>query len=136
DLTPEQRTAITAVRDLHGRPIAPSMDLMTGPALPSPPDEATLLPAVTPEQVESMRHNLRVLMHSEGGGRPPRLAMTIMVSGAIGWEVDPFGVFVGTLTLDPEGHITATHLARPDFMSPRGKTYRTGVVGGGIQVPV
>lgn len=127
-------SVLQALRGLHGQAIVPRETI---PATPAALAAATgegaveVLPGVPGAFVASMRAGLRHLLNNLREG-----AMTSLMGGGLRWVTDPAGIYVGDLTLGPNGEILAANLGLPDFLSPRGTRYRSGVAPGGERVEV
>lgn len=127
-------SVLQALRGLHGQAIVPRETIPATPAaLAASTGEGTVevLPGVPRAFVASMRAGLRHLLGNLREG-----AMTSMMGGGLRWVTDPAGFYVGDLTLGPNGEILAANLGLPDFLSPRGTRYRSGVALGGERVEV
>lgn len=127
-------SVLQALRGLHGQAIVPRETIPATPAaLAASAGEGTVevMPGVPRDFVVSMRAGLRHLLNNLREG-----AMTSMMGGGLRWATDPSGIYVGDLTLGPNGEILAASLGLPDFLSPRGTRYRSGVALGGERVEV
>jgi len=127
-------SVLQALRGLHGQAIVPRETIPATPAaLAASAGEGAVevLPGVSRAFVASMRTGLRHLLSNLR-----EAAMTSYIGVGLHWMTDPAGIYVGDLTLGPNGEILAASLGLPDFLSPRGTRYRSGVALGGERVEV
>ncbi len=129
DATPQaMRTAAQILANFHGFPLsetAPSQ-----PALNAPTGAIDVLEGLRPGHVERMRDFIISSIENIGTSSDmtfqSNLASMFLLPSALQGRID----------LDPRGHIQGFQFSQPDYRSPRGTVYESGLKAGSMGVDV